>query len=152
MTTTISAITAAQRLDSRGKPTVQVTVTTKDGTFKAIVPSGASTGAYEAVELRDGNKKLYWGNGVLDAVSNVENVLAPAILKSNLDVATQWKAIDELMIKLDGTNNKGKLGANAILGISMAVTRAAAAAQVRRVESCRAGIGTHSGFAENTSL
>ena len=125
---TISSISAAQRLDSRGKPTVQVWVTTQDGTFKAIVPSGASKGDYEAIELRDGKNDAYGGSGVLKAVSNVTNVLGPAIIKKQFDIGKDWKQIDELMIEMDGTADKGNLGANAILGISMACARAAAAA------------------------
>lgn len=125
---TISSISAAQRLDSRGKPTVQVCVTTQDGTFRAIVPSGASKGDYEAIELRDGKKDAYGGNGVLKAVSNVTNVLGPAIIKKRFDIGSEWKKVDELMIEMDGTTDKGNLGANAILGTSMACARAAAAA------------------------
>jgi enolase len=129
--TIITAIKAAQRLDSRGKPTVQVRITTSDGIFPAIVPSGASTGEYEALELRDGNKDAFEGNGVLNAVYNVENVLGPAVMEKKFDIAKDLKAIDELMIHLDGTEDKSKLGANAILGISMACARASAAANVR---------------------
>lgn len=124
----ITSITAQQRLDSRGKPTVQVRLTTASGTFHSIVPSGASKGDYEAVELRDGDQAYYGGEGVLKAVHNVEEVLAPAIIEANLDPATDLKKIDELMVKLDGTDDKSKLGANAILGISMAAARAGAAA------------------------
>ena len=126
--TNITAIKAAQRLDSRGKPTVQVRVTTRDGTFQAIVPSGASKGDYEAIELRDGDKDAFEGNGVLTAVHNVEHVLGPAIIEKKYDIARDLEAIDRHMISMDGTENKEKLGANAILGISMACTRAAAAA------------------------
>ena len=128
--TNITAIKAAQRLDSRGKPTVQVRVTTDDGTFRAIVPSGASKGDYEAIELRDGDKNVFQGNGVLAAVHNVEDVLGPAIIEKKYDVAKDLESIDRHMIYMDGTPNKEKLGANAILGISMACTRAAAAANV----------------------
>jgi len=126
--TTIIAITAAQRLDSRGKPTVQVRITTSDGIFSALVPSGASKGDYEAIELRDGNKNVFNGNGVSKAVYNVEHVLGPAIIEKNFDVARELRAIDEFMVYLDGTDDKSKLGANAILGISMACARASAAA------------------------
>ena len=129
--TTIIAITAAQRLDSRGKPTVQVRITTSDGIFSALVPSGASKGDYEAIELRDGNKNVFNGNGVSKAVYNVEHVLGPAIIEKNFDVARELRAIDEFMVYLDGTDDKSKLGANAILGISMACARASAAANVR---------------------
>jgi enolase len=120
----ISEIFARQILDSRGNPTVEVDVLTDEGAFgRAAVPSGASTGIHEAVELRDGDKKIYVGKGVLKAVKNVNTVLAPALL--GYDVADQT-GIDEMMIRLDGTANKGKLGANAILAISMAVAKAAA--------------------------
>jgi enolase len=120
----ISDIFARQILDSRGNPTVEVDVLTDEGVLgRAAVPSGASTGAHEAVELRDGDKKNYSGKGVLKAVKNVNEVIAP-VLEGN-DVADQT-GIDELMIHLDGTNNKGKLGANAMLAVSMAVAKAAA--------------------------
>lgn len=130
-TPTITAVKAAQRLDSRGKPTVQVRITTSDGTSQAIVPSGASKGHYEAIELRDGNEDAFEGNGVLTAVQNVENVLGPAIMEKSFDIAKNLKVIDEFMIQLDGTDDKSKLGANAILGISMACARATAAANIR---------------------
>lgn len=111
-------------LDSRGNPTVEVEVILEDGTMgRAIVPSGASTGAYEAVELRDGDKARYNGKGVLQAVENVNNIIAPEVI--GMEVTRQVE-IDQLMIELDGTDNKGKLGANAILGVSLAVARAAA--------------------------
>lgn len=126
----ITAIHAAQRLDSRGKPTVQVRVTTSDGVFQSLVPSGASKGDYEAIELRDGDKAAYHGNGVLKAVSNVEGVLGPAIMKEKYDVATDLEKIDRCMISTDGSDDKSRLGANAILGVSMACARAAAAANV----------------------
>ena len=124
----ITSIKAAQRLDSRGKPTVQVILTTANGAFHSLVPSGASKGDYEAVELCDGDDSCYQGNGVLKAVHNIENVLGPALMDAKLNPATDLAKIDELMIKLDGTDDKSKLGANAILGISMAVARAGAAA------------------------
>ena len=115
---------AREVLDSRGNPTVEVEVTTESGAFgRALVPSGASTGIYEAVELRDGDKSRYLGKGVLNAVKNVNDVIAPELV--GMDVTDQV-AIDKLMIELDGTKNKGKLGANAILGVSMAVAHAAA--------------------------
>ncbi|MDR1745620.1 MAG: phosphopyruvate hydratase [Planctomycetota bacterium] len=111
-------------LDSRGNPTVEVEVMTADGGFgRAAVPSGASTGEHEAVELRDGDKKRYGGKGVLKAVKNVNEKIHPALL--GMDVTDQM-AIDSSMIALDGTKNKGKLGANAILGVSLACARAAA--------------------------
>ena len=120
----ISKITARQVLDSRGNPTVEADVITNTGVLgRAIVPSGASTGIHEAVELRDGDKNNYGGKGVLNAVKNVTNIIGPAL--QGHDVADQ-KGIDDLMIKLDGTNNKGKLGANAILAVSMAAAKAAA--------------------------
>jgi enolase len=120
----IAEIFARQILDSRGNPTVEVDVITDEGAVgRAAVPSGASTGVHEAVELRDGNKKIYGGKGVLKAVDNVNNIIAPALLGN--DVADQT-GIDEMMIQLDGTANKSKLGANAILAVSMAVAKAAA--------------------------
>ncbi|WP_461201640.1 phosphopyruvate hydratase [Anoxybacillus sp. TBDG-1] len=122
---TIIDIYAREVLDSRGNPTVEVEVYTESGAFgRALVPSGASTGEYEAVELRDGDKDRYLGKGVLQAVKNVNEVIAPSLIGS-YDV-TEQVAIDRALIALDGTENKGKLGANAILGVSMAVARAAA--------------------------
>lgn len=121
---TIIDVYAREVLDSRGNPTVEVEVITENGAFgRALVPSGASTGAYEAVELRDGDKNRYLGKGVMKAVENVNNIIAEEII--GLDVFDQ-AAIDKLMIELDGTPNKSKLGANAILGASLAVARAAA--------------------------
>lgn len=120
----IIEVHARQILDSRGNPTVEVDVLTDDGALgRAAVPSGASTGIHEAVELRDNDKKKYAGKGVLKAVKNVNDVIAEAIV--GFDVSQQ-AAIDEAMIALDGTPNKGKLGANAILAVSMAVAKAAA--------------------------
>jgi enolase len=120
----ISEIFARQILDSRGNPTVEVDVITDEGALgRAAVPSGASTGIHEAVELRDGDKKVYVGKGVLKAVKNVNEVVAPVLM--GFDVADQT-GIDEMMIQLDGTPNKGKLGANALLAVSMAVAKAAA--------------------------
>ncbi|KAJ6003207.1 hypothetical protein N7451_005754 [Penicillium sp. IBT 35674x] len=123
----IRSIHATQRLDSRGNPTVQVDLTTGRGTFRAIVPSGASTGAKEAIELRDGDKSAYGGHGVQKAVSNVELIIGPALVRSGLNVDTGQEKIDQLLENLDGTKNKAKLGANAILGVSMACARAGAA-------------------------
>lgn len=121
---TIIDVYAREVLDSRGNPTVEVEVVTESGAFgRALVPSGASTGEYEAVELRDGDKSRYLGKGVLKAVENVNEIIAPEIV--GFDVTDQV-AIDNAMIELDGTPNKGKLGANAILGVSLAVARAAA--------------------------
>jgi enolase len=120
----IAAIDAIEILDSRGNPTVRVMLALNDGiTVQASVPSGASTGEYEALELRDGDKKRYGGKGVLQAVANVVEKIAPAL--RGLDPAHQAE-IDGIMIELDGTPDKSKLGANAILGVSMAVARAAA--------------------------
>lgn len=120
----IKTIYAREVLDSRGNPTVEVEVTTEKGAFgSAIVPSGASTGIYEAVELRDGDKSRYLGKGVANAVKNANEIIAPALVGE--DVFEQRK-IDQMMIDLDGTDNKGKLGANAILGVSLAVAKAAA--------------------------
>lgn len=120
----IQQVYAREVLDSRGNPTVEVEVLTESGFFgRALVPSGASTGEYEAVELRDGDKSRYLGKGVLKAVENVNEVIAEAII--GMDVTDQV-GIDRTMIELDGTENKGKLGANAILGVSMAVAHAAA--------------------------
>ncbi len=120
----ITDVYAREVLDSRGNPTIEVEVYTDSGAFgRALVPSGASTGEHEAVELRDGVKSRYLGKGVETAVKNVNEVIAPEVL--GLDV-TQQVLVDKIMIDLDGTKNKGKLGANAILGVSMAVARAAA--------------------------
>ena len=120
----ISEIFARQILDSRGNPTVEVDVLTDEGALgRAAVPSGASTGIHEAVELRDDDKKTYGGKGVLKAVKNVNDKIAPALIGN--DIADQT-GIDELMIQLDGSANKGKLGANAMLAVSMAVAKAAA--------------------------
>lgn len=124
--TIISDVYAREVLDSRGNPTVEVEVYLESGAIgSAIVPSGASTGAHEAVELRDNDKSRYLGKGVLQAVKNVNEIIAPEVI--GLDAVNQVE-IDTLMIKLDGTHNKGKLGANAILAVSMAVARAAAEA------------------------
>jgi enolase len=120
----IESVHARQILDSRGNPTVEVEVVVT-GNFigRASVPSGASTGAFEAVELRDEDDAVYLGKGVLQAVSNINDIIAPTLI--GIDVLEQTK-VDQLMIKLDGTENKSKLGANAILGVSLAVARAAA--------------------------
>lgn len=122
----IADIRAREVLDSRGNPTIEVDVLLEDGSFgRAIVPSGASTGEFEAVELRDGDKKRFLGKGVLKAVENVNNVIAPKLIEAGIPVKHQ-AAIDQFLIDLDGTKNKSKLGANAILGVSMAVAKAAA--------------------------
>jgi enolase len=121
----ITDVYAREILDSRCNPTVEVDIYLEDGAFgRAAVPSGASTGAFEAVELRDGDKARYLGKGTLNAVDNVNTLIAPALI--GLDAADQ-SGIDRFLIELDGTDNKGKLGANAILGVSMAVAKAAAA-------------------------
>lgn len=121
----ITQVYAREVLDSRGNPTVEVEVFTESGAFgRAIVPSGASTGEYEAVELRDGDKTRYLGKGVLNAVENVNTIIAEE-LEGNYSVLDQV-VIDKALIELDGTENKGKLGANAILGVSLAVAHAAA--------------------------
>ena len=120
---TITNIHARQILDSRGNPTIEVDVHTEMGAFgRAAVPSGASTGEFEAVELRDGGD-LFMGKGVMKAVNNVNKIIAEELL--GVDVAQQ-NLIDQIMIELDGTPNKAKLGANAILGVSLAVAKAAA--------------------------
>jgi enolase len=120
----ITNIYAREVLDSRGNPTVEVEVFTESGSFgRAIVPSGASTGEHEAIELRDGDKARYLGKGVLQAVKNVNEIIAPNLI--GYDVTFQT-SIDKIMIDLDGTPNKSKLGANAILGVSLAVAKAAA--------------------------
>ncbi|SFO60646.1 phosphopyruvate hydratase [Paracoccus pantotrophus] len=122
--TAIIDIFAREILDSRGNPTVEVDVTLEDGTMgRAAVPSGASTGAHEAVEKRDGDKARYLGKGVLEAVAAVNGELAENLIGED---ATEQRAIDALMIELDGTPNKARLGANAILGVSLAVAKAAA--------------------------
>jgi len=125
MSTTIIDIFAREILDSRGNPTVEVDVILEDGTLgRAAVPSGASTGAYEAVELRDGDPGRYLGNGVANAVENVNSIIAPELLGYD---ATEQVVLDKALIELDGTPNKAKLGANAILGVSLAVAKAASA-------------------------
>lgn len=122
--TTITDVFAREIMDSRGNPTVEVDVVLEDGTLgRAAVPSGASTGMHEAVELRDGDKSRYMGKGVIKAVENVNNIIAQEIV--GLDALDQV-GIDKAMLELDGTPNKGSLGANAILGVSMAVAKAAA--------------------------
>lgn len=122
----IKSILARQIFDSRGNPTVEVDLTTELGLFRAAVPSGASTGVHEALELRDNEKNNYHGKGVQKAVDNINKALAPELIKSGLEVTAQTE-IDEFLIKLDGTENKSKYGANALLGISLAVAKAGAA-------------------------
>lgn len=124
--TAIDDVIAREVLDSRGNPTVEVDVYLKGGAFgRAAVPSGASTGAHEAVELRDGDKSRYLGKGVLQAVENVNEKIAPELVEMD---AREQVAIDQLLLELDGTENKGNLGANAILGVSLAVAKASAIA------------------------
>jgi enolase len=121
----IADVNAREILDSRGNPTLEVDVLLENGAFgRAAVPSGASTGQFEAVELRDKDPKRYGGKGVLTAVANVNDLIAPEIMEMD---ATEQVAIDQLLIELDGTPNKAKLGANAILGVSLAIAKAAAA-------------------------
>ena len=120
----IVSVYGREVLDSRGNPTVEVEVTTESGAFgRAIVPSGASTGEREALELRDGDKSRYLGKGTTKAVNNVNEKIAPVVI--GMDV-TQQNLIDKAMIALDGTDDKSNLGANAILGVSLACARAAA--------------------------
>ncbi len=137
----ISSVKAREILDSRGNPTVEVDLTLSDGSFgRAAVPSGASTGSHEAVELRDGDKKRYGGKGILKACENVNETIAKAIITASNGNTTDIQAngfnqrsLDNLLIKLDGTANKGKLGANAILGVSMAFARASAVANKQQL-------------------
>ncbi|HZM72904.1 MAG TPA: phosphopyruvate hydratase, partial [Candidatus Polarisedimenticolia bacterium] len=125
MSTLIEQVVAREILDSRGNPTIEVDVVLEDRSVgRAAVPSGASTGAHEAVELRDGDAKRYGGKGVLKAVASVRDVIAPAI--TGLDAADQ-AGLDDVLLELDGTPNKAKLGANALLGVSLAAAQAAAA-------------------------
>ncbi len=139
----ITDITAREVLDSRGNPTVEVEVALDDGSWgRAAVPSGASTGAFEAVELRDGDSARYLGKGVLTAVTNVNEIIAPAMLGME---ATDQRAIDEALMELDGTPNKGSLGANAILGVSLAVAKAAA-------ESCELTLYSYIGGCNAATL
>ncbi|MBE0699774.1 MAG: phosphopyruvate hydratase, partial [Anaerolineaceae bacterium] len=124
MDTVIESISAQEVLDSRGNPTVEVEVILADGSWgRAAVPSGASTGIHEALELRDGDKSRYGGKGTLKAVENVNTEIAEALVGWD---AVEQKAIDMAMLELDGTPNKSKLGANAILGTSLAVAKASA--------------------------
>src|SRR5476651_1786276 len=119
----IKSVKAREIIDSRGNPTVEVDVILSSGVLgRAAVPSGASTGEHEAIELRDGDKSRFGGKGVLKAVNNVNTTIAKAIKGKEAD----FRAIDAITIKLDGTENKGNLGANAILGVSLAVAKAAA--------------------------
>lgn len=122
----ITDVYAREVLDSRGNPTIEVEVLTESGAFgRALVPSGASTGEYEAVELRDGDSSRFLGKGVEEAVENVNGIIAPELIDGDFSVLEQV-SIDKMLIQLDGTKNKAKLGANAILGVSIAVSKAAA--------------------------
>ncbi|GAB4278159.1 MAG: phosphopyruvate hydratase [Coriobacteriia bacterium] len=137
----LSDIIAREVLDSRGNPTVEVEVVTDDGAWgSAIVPSGASTGQFEAVELRDGDKDRYGGKGVLEAVRNVNEVIGPEL--AGIDVSDQ-RAVDSALIELDGTPNKSRLGANAILGVSLACAKAAAEACELTLYSYIGGANAH---------
>jgi len=137
----IEHVHARQILDSRGNPTVEVDVMLADGTFaRAAVPSGASTGEHEAVELRDGDKSLYLGKGTLKAVANVNEKIAPAIV--GMDPCDK-ESVDHVMIDLDGTENKGNLGANAILGVSLAVAKVAAESTGLSLYRYLGGCGAH---------
>ncbi len=141
MDSTIISVSALQILDSRGNPTVEVEVILGDGSWgRAAVPSGASTGVHEALELRDGNKNRYGGKGVLKAVENVNTIIADALIGAD---ATEQKAIDMGMLALDGTANKKKLGANAILGTSLAVAKAAANAVALPLYRYLGGVYAH---------
>ena len=125
--TKITSLHAREILDSRGYPTIEVDLTLSDGSFgRASVPSGASTGSHEAVELRDGDKARYGGKGVLKAVANVNETIADAVINNQPTEGFDQRSIDNALIALDGTANKGKLGANAILGVSMAFAKAVA--------------------------
>ncbi len=142
MLTDILEVKAREILDSRGNPTVEVDVLLSDGSFgRAAVPSGASTGAFEAVELRDTGKKRYMGKGVTKAVDNVNKIICPEILGMD---ALEQEALDAKLIALDGTKDKGKLGANAILGVSLACAKAAAISSqlplYRYIGGCNANI------------
>uniref|UniRef100_A0A914Z7X7 Enolase n=1 Tax=Panagrolaimus superbus TaxID=310955 RepID=A0A914Z7X7_9BILA len=121
----ITRVYARQIYDSRGNPTVEVDLTTDKGVFRAAVPSGASTGVHEALELRDKDDKVHLGKGVLKAVANINDKIAPALIAKNFEVTDQT-GIDKFMLELDGTENKSNLGANAILGVSLAVCKAGA--------------------------
>ena len=121
----IKSVVARQIYDSRGNPTVEVDVVTDMGRYRAGVPSGASTGKYEAVELRDNDPKFHRGKGVKKAVDNVNKIIAPALIGKPVD-ETKQAEVDKLLVSLDGTQNKSKLGANAIIGVSMAICKAGA--------------------------
>ena len=149
--TEIAQIHAREILDSRGNPTVEADVVLDGGAIgRAAVPSGASTGEHEAVELRDGDKSHYLGKGVLQAVENVESILAPEL--TGMDAANQ-RLIDATMISLDGSENKSKIGANAILAVSMACARASAAAlKLRLLGTLARSPGSGPEMASRTSI
>jgi len=137
----IDAIHAREILDSRGNPTVEVEVLLTDGSLgRAAVPSGASTGEFEAVERRDGDKERYLGKGVTGAIESVNDVIADALYGTD---ATSQRDVDQLLLDLDGTENKSKLGANAILGVSMAVANAAAASTDQPLFKYLGGANAH---------
>ena len=139
--TTITDVYAREILDSRGNPTIEVETALECGIIgRAAVPSGASTGAFEAVELRDGDKGRYMGKGVLKAVENVNDIIAPEL--EGLDAMDQ-RDIDQFMIEIDGTDNKGKLGANAILGVSLSIAKATASALDLPLYKYIGGINSH---------
>ncbi len=139
--TFITNIHAREIIDSRGNPTVEVDVELEDGAFgRAAVPSGASTGSMEALELRDGDKKRFKGKGVKKAVANVNNDIADALI--GFDATNQVK-IDQTLLDLDGTENKSKLGANALLGVSLAVAKAAAQSAGQPLYKYVGGVGAH---------
>jgi len=132
---TIQSILAREILDSRGNPTVEADVTLADGSFgRAVAPSGASTGSLEALELRDGDKSRYLGKGVTKAVNNANTAIADALKGKD---ALDQRAIDQVMIDLDGTENKSNLGANAVLAVSLAVAKAAAISKGLTQCQCR---------------
>ncbi len=134
-------IRAREIIDSRGNPTIEVEVLTEEGAFgRAAVPSGASTGKYEAVELRDKNKKRFLGKGVLKAAKNVDEIIAPNLIGMEV---TEQRLIDKIMLELDGTKNKKKLGANAILGVSLAVAKAAAEEYGQPLYQYIGGVNAH---------
>ena len=138
---TILDIRSREIIDSRGNPTVEVEVLTETGFIgRAAVPSGASTGKYEAVELRDGNPDRFLGKGVLQACQNIEEDIREALIGED---AMDQRLIDETMIEIDGTHNKSKLGANAILGVSLAVAKAAAAESSQSLYRYIGGVNAH---------
>jgi len=126
--TPITRVFARMIYDSRGNPTIEVDLSTARGTFRAAVPSGASTGVHEALELRDGDKTEWHGKGVKKAIANINEIIGPKVVEAQINPVDQ-KGLDDFMCKIDGTENKGKLGANAILGVSMAACKAASAAK-----------------------